>query len=419
MSDHGWQHSILQGVGTRIEVLAELHPRPYLLFMTVFALLGYACLLLFPVLALTGIAGMYHALAAPPGVAWLPLLVWTFVAGYCGLVSYQLSRFRHLLPAGVVLDRSQAPALFQLVEDTGAHYGSPHIDRMLITGEYQLDIVNTPVSALPVWPTRSLVVGLPLLQCLSMSQFQCALARRLGQNSRRSNRLLNWLYTLRSVWPRYGEQAPGIDLAYLPVRTVFSVYAPLYTVLSTAAARLDELEADRYAMELFSDEDVLDAVTTDAVYRQFLRERFWPAIRKLSERDAAVAMNARTRIPTVLHAGVQAGNNIQWIEETMVAEQHWDDPWPSLVRRIENIGHAQACMATDVNEPVAAAYLDTSRSKLEMALEHLPPPQSPQARPWPARLDGLRRSLQSAMQGLLLRLKSMSQPGEHAGDMKH
>jgi hypothetical protein len=419
MSDHGWQHSILQGIGTRIEVLAELHPRPYLLFMTVFALLGYACLLLFPVLALAGIAGMYHALVAPPGVAWLPLLVWLLVAGCCGLVSYRLSRFRHLLPAGVVLDRLQAPALFQLVKDTGTHYGGPGIDRIVITGEYQLDIVNTPVRALPVWSTRSLVVGLPLLQCLSMSQFQCALARRLGQNSRRSNRLLNWLYTLRSAWPRYGEPAPGTDPAYLPVRTMFAVYAPLYTVLSTAAARLDELEADGYAMELFSDEDVLDAVTTDAVYRRFLRERFWPAIRKLSEQDAAVAMNARTRIPTVLHAGVQAGNNIQWIEDAMVAEQHWDDPWPSLVRRIENIGHAEACMATDVKEPVAAAYLDTSRSKLDVALEHLPPRQSPQAQSWPARLDGLRRSVQSATQGLLLRLKSMSHPGAQTGEMKH
>jgi len=419
MSDHGWQHSILQGIGKRVEVLAELHPLPYLLFITVFALLGYACLLLFPVLALAGLNGVYHALFAPPGVAWLSLLAWLLLAGTCGLVSYRLFQFRHLLPAGVVLDRSQAPALFQLVEDTGAHYGGPAIDRIVITREYQLDIVNTPFLALPVWSTRSLVVGLPLLRCLSMTRFQCSLARRLGQNSRRNNLLLNWLYALRSVWPQYREPAPGTDLAYLPVRAVFSVYAPLYTVLSTAAVRLDELQADSYAMELFSDEDVLDAVTTDAVYRLFLRERFWPAIRKLREQDAAVVTNARARIPTVLNAGLQAGNIVQWIEQTMEAEQQWDDPWPSLVRRIENIGHAQACMATDMIEPAAAGYLDTSRAKLEAALENPQPPQSPQVRPWPAKLDGLRRSMQSATHGLLLRLRNMPHPGEHAGEMKH
>jgi hypothetical protein len=413
MSVHGWQYSILQGIGARIEILAELYPRLYLLFMAVFALLGYACLLLFPLLALAGVAGTYQALAAFPGGAWLPLLAWLLVASSCGLVSYRLFQFRPSLPAGVVLDRSQAPALFQLVEDTRAHYAGPGIDHIVVTGEYQLDIVNTPVSALPVWSTRSLLVGLPLLQCLSTTRFQCALARRLGQHSGRTNRLLNWLYTLRSTWPRYREPAAGIDPAYLPVCAVFSLYAPLYTVLSTVAARLDELQADSYAMELFSDEDVLDTVTTDAVYRLYLREKYWPAIRKLHEQDAMALTNIAAHMATVLNAGLQSGNIVQWIEQAMAAEQQWDDPWPLLVRRLENIGHVQACMSTGRIEPAAAGYLATIRPKLEAALADLPPPLSLQVQSWPARLDGLRQRVQSATHGLLRRLKNMPYPGEH------
>jgi hypothetical protein len=418
MSDHGWQHSLLQGIGTRIEVLAELHPRPYLWHMAVFALLGYACLLLFPLLALAAAAGMYHALAATPGVAWLPLLGYTLVAGSCGLASYRLFRFRPALPAGVVLDRSQAPALFQLVEDTRAHYACPGIDRIVVTGEYQLDIANTPVRALPLWSTRSLLVGLPLLQCLSTTRFQCALARRLGQYSRRTNRLLNWLYALRSTWHCYREPASGIDPAYLAMRALFSLYAPLYTVLSTAAARLDELQADSYAMELFSDEDVLDAITTDTVYRLFLREKYWPAIRKLHDQGEITLTSANARIPTVLDAGLQADNVVHWIEQAMAAEQQWDDPWPLLVRRLENIGHARASMAMDMIEPAAAAYLAKSRSKLEAALADLPPPQSLQVRPWPAILRGLGASMHS-VHGLLLRTRDVLHPGEHAGEVKH
>jgi hypothetical protein len=385
----------------------------YLLFMTVIALLGYACLLLFPLLTLAGLAGVYRALAASPGVAWLPLLVWLLVAGVCGLVSYRLFRFRPTLPAGVVLERSQAPALFQLVEDTGEHYGGPAIDRIVITAGYQLDIVNTPVLAIPVWSTRSLLVGLPLLQCLSMTRFQCALARRLGQHSRRTNRFLNWLYTLRSIWPLYQGRAAGADPAYLPLRAVFSLYAPLYTVLGTAAARLDELQADSYAMELFTDEDVLDAITTDAVYRLFLREKYWPAIRRLHEEDATALTNAHARMATVLHAGLQAASVGQWIDKAMAVEQQWDDPWPLLLRRLENIGHGQACMAFEMIEAVAATYLDTSRSKLEAVLADLPSPQSPQLQPWPARLDSLRRILYSARHGLLHRLRNMPIPGGH------
>ncbi len=416
MSDHGWQHSVLQVIGTRIEVLAELYPRLYLLFMAGFALLGYVCLLLFPLLALAGVAGIYQTLAVSPGVAWLALPVWLLAAGYCGLVSYRLLRFRPPLPAGAVLDRRLAPVLFQLIDDTRAHYASPEIDRIVITDEYQLDIVSTPVRALSPVSTRSLLVGLPLLQCLSMSRFQCVLARRLGQHSGRANRLLNWLYALRSIWPRYREPVVGTDPAPVEVRAVFSIYSPLYMVLSTAAARLDELQADSYAMELFSDEDVLDAITTDAVYRLFLRESYWPAIRKLQEQDATALANANARMATVLSAGLQAGNALKWIERAMVAEQQWDDPWPLLARRIENIGHVQASMLADRTEPAAAGYLAASGTQLEAALAGLPPPQIPQPPPWPERIAGLRRTALGVTNSLLHRLNHLLHSGSPLGD---
>lgn len=419
MSDHDWKYSILQAIGARVEVLAELYPRPYLFFMTGFALLGYACLLLFPLLALGGMVGIYQALAASPGVAWLPLLTWVLVAGVCMLASYRLFQLRSFLPEGVVLDRKQAPALFQLVEETCAHYACPGIDRVMITGKYQLDIVDTPVSALPFWSTRSLLVGLPVLQCLTRTRFQCTLARRLGQRSRRSNRLLNWLYALRSTWPHYRVTVAGTDHGQLVVRALFSLYAPVYTAFSTAAARQDELQADSYAMELFSDEDVLDAITTDAVYRLFLRERYWPAINKLQEQDAAAAPDTHTRMAKILHAGVQAGNVVQWIEQAMSAEQQWDDPWPLLVRRLENIGHVQASMNTDTVESAAAGYLAISGTQLEAALADLPPPQPPRLQPWPVRVARLRRVLQAAIRKQLNRLKNLLHSGGHAGEVRH
>lgn len=416
MAERDWQYSILQAVGKRMEVLAELYPRSYLLFLAGFALLGYACLLLFPLLVLAGMAGIYRALAAPPGVTWLPLLAWVLVTGVCGLASYRLFRFRPYLPTGFGLDRQQAPALFQLVEETSAHYACPGVDRIVITGEYQLDIVNTPLTVLPFWSTRSLLVGLPLLQCLSMTRFQCALARRLGQSSRRNNRLLNWLYVQRTTWPRYQELVAGTDPGRLLVGALFSIYAPVYTVLSTAAARLDELQADSYAMEQFSDEDVLDAITTDVVYRLFLRERYWPAFRKLLKQDAATAPDTHVSMAKILHAGLCDGNIGEWIERAMSAEQQWDDPWPSLVRRLENIGHTQAAMHTDTVEPAAAGYLAISRQKLDAALADLLPPQLPQLPAWPAQAARLRLVLQSALRSQLPRLKNLIHPNISLGD---
>lgn len=410
MSEPGWKQLILQGIGIRIEVMAELYPRSYLLFATVFALTGYAGLLLFPLLVLASMGGMYQALIHTAGIAWLQLLAWTLMAGFCGLVSYRIIQFRPFLPGGVVLDRGQAPDLFQLVEDTAGHYACPGIDRIVMTGAYQLDIVSTPRKGLPLSSTHSLVIGLPLMKCLSPTRFSCLLARRLGQFSKRTNPLLNWLYELRGIWPRY--QVPVVEAApgYLPLHRIMSIYARLYTIVSTAAARLDELQADSYAMELFGDEEVLDAITADTVYRLFLRERYWPAIRKLDAQDAATITKSHAGMVTVLHAGVQEHNIEQWIEQAMSMEQKWDDPWPLLARRLENIGHESARMDAGMTESAAESYLATG-SDLETALEQNLRPAYPQVPPWSVQIAGLQRRLQSAMHSLVPGSKKSPHPG--------
>ena len=400
MSDPGWKQSVLQGIGTRVEAMAELHPRAYLLLTTVFAITGFACLLLFPLLALTSVAGIYQSLARSTDVIWLQLLAWTLLAGFSGLASYRIIRFRPLLPAGIVLEREQALDLFQLVEDTAEQYACPAIERIVVTGAYQLEIVKTPCTGLPVWSTHSLVIGLPLMQCLSTIRFDCLLARRLGQFSRRNNPLLNWLFGLRDIWPRYQLAPVGTDYGFLPVRWLFSIYAPLYTVVSTAAARLDELQADSYAMELYGDEEVLDTITTDTVYRLFLLQKYWPAIRKLGVQDTAAITRSNSGMVTVLRIGLQDGNIGQWIEKAMSMEQQWDDPWPLLPQRLDNVGHVHASIDTHMVESAAEDYLAAISQDLKAALEDIPPPpEYPQMQPWSARIAGLKRKGQSAIQG--------------------
>ena len=367
MSETGWRQSLLQHIGTGIESLAETYPRGYLLVVTGFAVAGYGWLLLFPWLVLAGVSGSYDALIGQPAVAWSHLIVWSAVAVCSALVTYRVAQFRPALPAGIVLDRKKAPALFELVEELHRHYRHPRIDRMVITGAFALEVVKTPCWALPVWSTNTLVIGLPLMQSLSAAQFRCALARRLGQFSKRHNPLGNWLYQLRRIWPLYGIATEAADPGFQPVRRFFSVFAPLYESISLPAARLDELAADSYAMEVCSDEEVLDTITVETVCRLYLEEKFWPVYRKLSARMQEAMLKPHAGMASVLRAGLQGDRGLEWLKKAMAMELRWDDPMPSLEKRVENIGHLKTRMVVIAAVPAAAVYLGTAIEELDAA----------------------------------------------------
>jgi hypothetical protein len=372
MPETGWKHSLQRRFGTAVATLADEHPRSYLLLATGLALAGYAALLLFPGLVLAGISGGYHALFAHPAIAWYPLFTWLSMTAVAALVSWRIAQFRPVTPAGIVLDRQQAPALFELVEELGRHYRRPGIDRMVITAAFTLELVKTPCRFLPVWSANTLVIGLPLIQSLSAAQFRCALARRLGQFSKRYNLLGNWLFQLRAIWPQYCTTPAGAG--FQPVRWFFSAYAPLYQVISLPAARRDELAADSYALQACSDAEVLETITTETVYRLYLEEKYWPVFRKFSARAREAILDPHAGMAAVLHAGLQGDRGLQWLMKAMAREPRWDEPIPSLARRVDNIGHLETRLGEITAVPAAAVYLGTATGELEQALGDAGPP---------------------------------------------
>lgn len=370
MAETGWRHSLLRRIGSGLAPLAESYPRSYLLVATGVALAGYGWLLLFPWLVLAGVSGSYTALFDHPAIAWNPLLLWSAVALCSALVTCRIAQFRPALPAGIVLDRKQAPALFDLLGELGSHYRRPGIDRVVVTGAFTLEIIKTPRRALPIWSTNTLVIGLPLMQSLSAAQFRCALARRLGQFSRRYGVLGNWLYQLRRIWPQYSVATEAAAPGFQPVRWFFSVFAPFYEVISLPAARLDELAADSYAMEVCSDAEVLDTITIETVCRLYLEEKYWPVFRRFSARAREAILQPHTGMASVMRAGLRGDRGLQWLMKAMAREPRWDDPMPSLARRVENIGHLETRMGKIAAVSAAAVYLGSACEALEAALDN-------------------------------------------------
>ena len=354
-----WRKSFLHGVCEFSASYAGAFPRGYLLTAVVVASAGYLYLLLFPCMVLASASGIYGAIAGEE-MTWLHAITWLVVGALSALISYRLYRFRPALPTGKRLDRESCPELFKLITDLASHYRGIRIDRVVLSGDFGVDIIRTPHRAVPVMSTYTLLIGKPLLQTLSNRHFQCMLARRLGQFSMKYNRLGNWLYQLRDIWPLYCQQPQLHGIGFQAVAWYFSLYAPVYRAVTVPAAHQDELAADSYAMELFSDEEVLDMITTHMVCRLYLREKYWPVIRKYASVGQTLD-KMHSGMAAVLRGGLQASTVNYWTEKTLAAKSSCDDDVPSLASRIDNIGFWNGQMGALTTVTAAGIYFGNTK----------------------------------------------------------
>jgi hypothetical protein len=356
--EKNWKESTLRFIGEQFRLLASQYPEIYLLAVYFIAFLGYAYLLLFPILFLLSSFALFKSLSSYQSLVFEQLLIQVLVLVISAVVTYGIIRFSPALPESTP-KRTRQPSsmLFNLVGDYVCHYRSAKIKRIVFTGDFELDIVKTPRWSLPIWPSTTLVIGIPVLQCFSVTRFQCALARRVGQFSRRSKWKGNLLNQLRDIWFLYSENSDHTSFGYEPIRWFFSVYAPIYRIISAPVARTDELAADTCAMELFSDDDVLDLITVQMACHRYLEEECLPVMRKMQISHSMTADSIAAGTASLICKLIHSDRMAQWISSAGSAESRLDDTLPCLEVRVQNIGHTQARMSMPEPESAASIYL--------------------------------------------------------------
>jgi hypothetical protein len=128
-------------------------------------------------------------------------------------------------------------------------------------------------------------------------------------------------------------------------------------VITVPAAHLDELAADNYAMELFNEEEVLDTIASQMVCHKYLADCYWPAMRKIAASKKESVNDLHSAMASFLRNILQGDKIAHWLAKTLSAEARWNDARPSLVRRLDNIGHTQARMSTLASVSAASVYL--------------------------------------------------------------
>jgi hypothetical protein len=348
----GWQH--------RIDRFVTEWPRTHMALVTALGAIGLVYLLAFPLFALkllSGLPGRWAAAAS--AIDWVMVAAAAALAALLGLVSWQIARLSFRLPGNEVLENSEAPGLFDSVEELRVHYRSPPIHRIALTDRHDIEVIRTPRYGFPFLFTNTLMVGMPVLLTLTPGQFRVLLARRIGQFSIRDGGPGSWLYTLLRLWPQYleGTPVPRTPVNWL-LWVFFPWYVPLLRRLSRRAAVQVELDADVCALQVINDEAVAEALVAAMVRERFLAETFWPELEPAWPGTPQPRSFPYGRMTQTVQ-GLSPAEARRWLDKAL-SDEGRDGDRPGLGTRLENVGHSTVPSPGPLDGTAAEFCLDAS-----------------------------------------------------------
>ena len=176
-------------------------------------------------------------------------------------------------PEGYKVSKKSAPLLFDEIQKLRALTGAKRIHEVLITTDLNAGVTEIPRFSIFAGYRRYLVLGFPLLSCLSVEQVQSVLAHEFGHLSRKHCAFANWVYRVRRVWlgiftSLNSQQGGGI------FRWFFRWYGPLFARYSFTLARQSEYEADQASVLAVGPNAVGSALISIEMTARFLDSLF-------------------------------------------------------------------------------------------------------------------------------------------------
>lgn len=345
-------------------VLKEQYPRLSFGLSLFIAIVGILFLLTFPFLFLNLPSKLYDTVVHAQilkdwidGAILLSMIILS--AGF----SWAIYKLKFLEPTGLDVTTEKFPHLFQFIEELREDFGKPNIDRIILRDKYEIRIVKTPRSGMPFLNTRTLIIGLPVLQTMSPLYFRALLARRIGQLSTQHTPITTRLYYLNDIWMQFNRSCKHSKNIFTKVLSYFfQLYSPLHQIILTPLLQEEELEADRYGMDLINDRDMVECLVYEEVVTHFLQHKFWPKIYHLAKRSKTPEFLPYSQLTKVVKAGITDDEISETIQSALKLDINTPSAMPSLMGRLNHLGHAKPLAPKRLNKTAAEYYLGSSLS---------------------------------------------------------
>ena len=324
----------------KLEKFSKKHPESYRLRVALFAILGYAYifLILAGLLILIGLVVSFIVFSHLVNAAIIKLSIWLLIPAWVIVRSLWVT---FPAPEGLKLNRRQVPQLFALVDELTTELQAPRFHNILLNQEFNAAVVQVPRLGIFGWQENYLLLGLPLMQSLSLEQLKAVMAHELGHLSGNHSRFAEWIYRIRKTWMKIYEQLHQSNQSRSSVlfNRFLDWYWPSFNAYSFTLARMNEYEADLCAAQLTGTNNTAEALINVEVKARFLESFFWSDIQKQVEHQADPPSNIYSSMLTILHSPIAEEQTKQWLKQALAQKTSYADTHPCLADRLKSLGY--------------------------------------------------------------------------------
>lgn len=330
------------------------------------AVIGFVLLLMFPLLLLILPFELYDTVISAAGQKdWIIAVIQLVLIVLGGIFSWAIFKLQFSIPTGLDVTKDKFPKLINFIEELRDEFGKPKIDRIIIRDQYELCVIKTPKFGMPFINTNTLIIGLPVLQTMSPLYFRALLARRIGQLSTKHTPVTTRLYFLNDFWVQFKTSCKKSKNFFAKVLGyIFQLYSYIYRKVLMPLLQEEELEADRYGLDLINDNDMNECLVYEEVVTQFLKNKFWPKIYHMAKRSKIPEFTPYTQITKVVKTGITDKEISEAIQAALKVGINNPDPIPSLAKRINHLGHTKPLPPKRLTTTAAEYYLGNTLEKV-------------------------------------------------------
>ncbi|MFG5775535.1 M48 family metallopeptidase [Comamonas sp. J-3] len=187
----------------------------------------------------------------------------------------------------VLLQRSEAPHLFALLDELSQQLDAPLIHEVRLSDELNAGAMDQRGFLGLYSRRRTLFLGIPLLHALNEAQLRAVIGHELGHFSRRHGRLGHWIYRVRVAWSSYlySPVYADDDLIDRLQHWTARLFMPSFLRRSFERSRQCEYEADACAAEVAGGPHLLNALARLDSVDAFFRQRYASALAQRQQND--------------------------------------------------------------------------------------------------------------------------------------